>query len=96
LRGPTGCVSSRTHVLTVRGQRIARVSFYLDGRYIGTRTRPNKGTTYTVTIRGRKLRRGSHLVTARITYLAGSNPQTRTLQLAFARCARAVTPKFTG
>ena len=96
LRGPTGCVSSRTHVLTVRGQRIARVSFYLDGRYIGTRTRPNKGAAYTVTIRGRKLRRGSHLVTARITYLAGSNPQTRTLQLAFARCARAVTPKFTG
>ena len=96
LRGPSGCVSSRTHVLTVRGTRIARVSFYLDGRYIGTRTRPNRGTAYTVTVRGSKLRRGSHLVTARITYVAGSNPQSRTLQLAFARCARAVTPKFTG
>ena len=96
LRGPTGCISSRTHTLTVRGSRIARVSFYLDGRYIGTRTRPNRGTAYTVTVRGAKLRRGSHLVTARITYQAGSNPPTRTLQLAFARCARAVTPKFTG
>ena len=55
-----------------------------------------EGTAYTVTVRGSKLRRGSHLVTARITYQAETNPRTRTLQLAFARCARAVTPKFTG
>ena len=26
------------------------MSFYLDGRYIGTRTRPNKGAAYTVTV----------------------------------------------
>ena len=96
LRGPTGCISSRSHVLTVRGQRIARVSFYVDGRYVGTRTRPNSGTAYTVTVRGSRLRRGSHNVVARITYQADSTPKTRTLQLAFARCARAVTPKFTG
>jgi hypothetical protein len=96
LRGPTGCISSRTHVLTVRGSRIARVSFYLDGRYIGTRTRPNRGSAYTVTVRGSRLRAGSHMVVARVTYQAETNPRTRTLTLAFARCARAVTPKFTG
>jgi hypothetical protein len=96
LRGPTGCISSRAHVLTVRGSRIARVSFYVDGRYVGTRTRPNRGTAYTVTVRGSRLRTGSHRVVARVTYVAGTNPQTRTLTLAFARCARAVTPKFTG
>jgi hypothetical protein len=96
LRGPTGCISSRTHVLTVRGQRIARVSFYIDGRYVGTRTKPNRGTAFTVTVRGSRLRRGSHSVVARITYQGETTPQTRTLMLAFARCARAVTPKFTG
>ena len=96
LRGPTGCVSNATHVLTVRGKRIARVTFYVDGRYIGTRTRPNRGTAYTVTVRGSRLRRGSHVVTARVTYLPDTNPQTKILRLSFARCARSVTPKFTG
>jgi hypothetical protein len=96
LRGPTGCVSRASHVLTVRGSRIARVSFYVDGRYVGTRTRPNRGTAYTVTVRGGRLSRGSHRVTARVTYVAGTNPKTKTLRLSFARCARAVTPKFTG
>src|SRR4051795_4617746 len=96
LRGPTGCISSATHVLTVRGSRIARVSFYVDGRYVGTRTKPNRGTTYTVTVRGSRLARGAHRVIARVTYVPGTNPRTRTLTLAFARCARAVQPKFTG
>jgi len=96
LRGPTGCISSRTHTLTVRGTRIARVSFYIDGRYVGTRTRPNRGSAYTVTVKGSRLRVGGHQVVARITYRADTNPRTRTLTLAFARCARAVTPKFTG
>jgi hypothetical protein len=96
LRGPTGCISSRSHVLTVRGSRIARVSFYVDGRYVGTRTKPNRGTAYTVTVRGSRLSRGSHVVTARVTYVADTNPRTKILRLSFARCARAVTPKFTG
>jgi hypothetical protein len=83
-------------VLTVRGKRIARVSFYIDGRYVGTRTRPNRGSAYTVTVRGSRLRTGAHRVVARVTYKADTNPRTRTLTLAFARCARAVQPKFTG
>ena len=96
LRGPTGCISARSHVLRVTGSRIARVSFYLDGRYVGTRTKANSGSAYTFTVRGAKLRRGAHRVVARVTYRADTNPATRTLTLAFARCARAVTPKFTG
>ncbi len=96
LRGPTGCVSSARHTITVRGTRIARVSFYIDGRYIGTRTRPNRGSAYTLTVRGNRYRRGAHKVVARVTYAASTVPATRTHTLAFARCARAVTPKFTG
>jgi hypothetical protein len=96
LRGPTGCISNATHVLTVRGKRIARVSFYVDGRYVGTRTKPNSGSAYTVTVRGSRLRTGAHRVIARVTYLPDTNPRSKTLTLAFARCARAVTPKFTG
>ncbi len=96
LRGPTGCIAARSHVLRVTGSRIARVSFYLDGRYVGTRTKANSGSAYTFTVRGAKLRRGAHRVVARVTYRADTNPATRTLTLAFARCARAVTPKFTG
>jgi hypothetical protein len=96
LSGPTGCVSSASHVLAVRGQRIARVSFYVDGRYVGTRTKPNRGTAFTVTVKGSKLRNGAHRVVARVTYVADTAPHTKTLTLAFAKCARAVTPKFTG
>jgi hypothetical protein len=96
LRGPSGCISRSTHVLRVTGSRIARVSFYVDGKYVGTRTKPNSGSAYTVTVRGAKLRRGSHRVVARVTYQAGTTPQSRTLNLTFARCARALTPKFTG
>jgi hypothetical protein len=36
------------------------------------------------------------VVLAKVTYQPDTNPQSRTLTLAFARCARAVTPKFTG
>jgi len=96
LRGPTGCVSSARHVARVTGSRIARVSFYVDGRYVGTRTRPNSGRSYTVTVRGSRLRRGAHIITARITFAADTTPKTKTIRIAFARCARAVQPKFTG
>jgi hypothetical protein len=96
LHGPTGCISRARHRVSVTGSRIAKVSFYLDGRYVGTRTRPNHGNRYTLNIRGSKLGRGVHRVRARITFAADTTPQTKVVRLAFARCARSVRPKFTG
>ena len=53
LRGPTGCIADpHPGADGSPASRIARVSFYLDGRYVGTRTKPNSGHAYTLTVRG--------------------------------------------
>ena len=40
LRGPTKCVARKFHAM-VTGRQIARVRFYVDGKLVSTRTRPN-------------------------------------------------------
>ena len=96
LSGPSGCISSAARRVFIRGSRIARVSFSLDGRHVGTRDRPNRGSAFTMTIRGSRLRMGAHRITAKVTFKAHTNPRTRTLRLSLARCASVVKPTFTG
>jgi hypothetical protein len=44
-----------------------------------------------------KYRKGTHRLTARVTFNPDSHTRPRTLALAFQRCARAaVAPKFAG
>jgi hypothetical protein len=98
LRGPSGCVRG-PFTATVRGTRITRVTFFVDGKRFKRLTAPNggEGTRFTVRINPRGRGFGVHRVTARIEFAAESQTRTRTLRLSFQRCRRQVVrPRFTG
>ena len=97
LRGPSGCVRGPFKA-TVRGSRIARVTFFVDGKRFKRITAPNgEGARFTVSINPRGRGFGVHRVTARVEFAAASQTSTRTLRLSFQRCKRQVVkPRFTG
>jgi uncharacterized repeat protein (TIGR01451 family) len=95
LRGSQGCIARNQAHASVSGTFIASVTFYVDGRKVRTLTKPTSGTTYTLTVDGRKLRFGAHKVKAVVVFQRGVTPAKRTLALTFTRCAPA-KPKFTG
>ena len=83
-------------VLTVTGRGIASVTFYVDGRRVGT-VRAKPGRTSFV-IRVPKLRsRLVHQATARVTYRSSTGTPTVTRRTTFRGPRRApATPRFTG
>jgi len=96
LSGPSGCVK-KAFDATVRGRRIAKVTFYVDGRKVATRKARAGQRTFRYTVRPNGLSRGVHRVTARVRFVPASETKARTLRLAFQRCKRqVVTPRFTG
>jgi hypothetical protein len=95
LRGPSGCVRG-PFTATVRGRRIATVTFYRDGKKIKTITARPGQRTFTVKIKPTN-RRGVHTVTARVRFRAASQTRARTLRLSYQRCrTQIVRPRFTG
>ncbi len=81
----------------VRGSAIARVVFRLDSRRVKTLTRPNRAKAYALRISPLQQRHGTHRVTATTTFKKSSHTPTRTLRVAYQRCAKsAVLPAFTG
>jgi hypothetical protein len=97
LRGPSGCVRGPFRA-TVRGSRIARVTFFVDGKRFRRISAPNgEGSRFSVRINPRGRGFGVHRVTARVEFAAGSQTKTRTLRLSFQRCRKQVVkPRFTG
>jgi hypothetical protein len=95
LGGPSGCVKKAFNA-TVRGRKIASVTFYVDGAKLKRVVAKSGQRMFRVKVRpGRAL--GVHRVTARVVFKASSRTKTRTLRLTFRRCARqVVTPQFTG
>jgi hypothetical protein len=73
---------------TVKGKRISRVAFSVDGRTVKT----DRKAPYDVRIRAAV---GRHRLRARVTFTKASGTAPRTLGLRFARCAPAA-PTFTG
>ncbi len=72
LRGPSGCVKG-PFTATVRGSRIARVTFFVDGKRLKRVTAPNgEGSRFTVSINPRGRGFGVHRVTARVEFAAAS------------------------
>ncbi len=95
LAGPSGCVRKPFNA-TVRGSRIARVTFFRDGKRIKTITAKPGQRTFKVSVRPSNAR-GVHRVTARVEFETGSGTRARTLRLSYQRCARQVVrPRFTG
>jgi hypothetical protein len=96
LLGPSGC-TAKTFRARIRGVRIAKVVFTLDGHRIKTLTRKNFRGTYAVRIDPRHLRLGVHRLVAKVTFQRGSATRAKTYRLAFQRCPRALrAPRFTG
>ena len=91
LLGPSGC-AGRTVKATVRGRRIARITFLLDGK----RVKVVKGAgSYSVD--SSTLAEGVHRIKARVTYEAGSQTKSRTHLVTFQRCIkRKIVPRFAG
>jgi hypothetical protein len=95
MTGRSGCVNGAFNA-RVRGARIQRVMFFLDGRYKRALTKPKSGAfAYRVDVN--KLRVGRHQVVARITFASSSRTKNKTLRLSFQRCAAQLrAPQFTG
>jgi len=92
--GHTGCAKTPFRV-NVAGTGVSRVVFTLDGKRIATLTRRNRANRFSVRIKPATLKRGTHRVQARVTYLSSTQTPAKTLRVVFSRCARAA-PQFTG
>jgi hypothetical protein len=80
----------------VRGRRIARVTFYRDGKRIKTINARRGQRAFKIQISPANTV-GVHRVSARIRFRAGSGTRARTLRLSYQRCRKqAVRPRFTG
>jgi hypothetical protein len=96
LLGPTGCTARAFHA-RIRGVKVAKVVFTLDGHRIGTLTRKNFRNTFAVRINPRRLAFGVHRLIAKVTFQRGSATKAKTFRLTFQRCPRALrAPRFTG
>jgi hypothetical protein len=96
LIAPTGCASKAFNA-RVRGSKIARVVFILDGKTVKTLRKPNSGKLFSVRVDPGKLRVGVHRIVAAITFQAGSGTRPKRQTISFQRCARKLqAPRFTG
>ena len=96
LQGPSGCVS-RPFNAVVRGRQLRRVTFFVDGRRVATRSVRRGQRLVTLRIRPSRLGVGVHRVTARVVFRTASRTRARSLVLSFQRCGRqAPSPRFTG
>jgi hypothetical protein len=96
LYGPRGCPITATTAF-VKGRRILRVTYYVDGRAVRTLRHANKAGHFTLRLKLKGLRTGPHRLSARIQFAGDSNTRTQTLRLSFVRCrGGSVTPSFTG
>jgi hypothetical protein len=82
-----GRCSTSPFLAWVRGYRISAVSFRLDGRNLKTVSVADWRGRYGVMVRPGRLRKGRHMVAARIEFVEGSNLKQRTVRLRFRKCA---------
>jgi hypothetical protein len=82
----TGC-STRPFFAWIRANRVRKVFFRLDGRKIGTDAVADWRGRYGVMVNPRRLRKGTHVVAARIEFARGSGLEHRTVRLRFSKCA---------
>lgn len=97
LAGPTGCSTADVVVARVTGRSIRRVTFFVDQKKVKTLRRPNRGSTWMLSLRLRGLEYGAHRVQARVEFAPSTQTKPKTLPMSFSRCGSgAVRPQFTG
>jgi hypothetical protein len=98
LISPSPCATSNVVVARVAGKRIARVTFYVQGRRVKTLARPNRGAEWVLSTRVRGLpKHGPYRVRARVEFAPSSQTKPQTLRMMVSRCrSGASQPTFTG
>jgi hypothetical protein len=97
LSAKTGCVYGRGFSARIKGKRMQRVVFLLDGKAVKSISRPRDNRVYSYRVNVAKLATGGHTITARVTFLSATKTKSKTMRLSFRRCVRAVhAPAFTG
>ncbi len=86
------CVSERSAKVTVSGDDIATVAFYVDGKQMKRVAQPAATGNYVFAMRCSSLSAGAHRGRAVVTDTSGDNS---TLRFTIARAAQA-SPRFTG
>jgi hypothetical protein len=84
---PRAQCGGRTFFAWVRANRVRRVYFRLDGHRIGSDAVADWQGRYGAMVHPASLRKGRHVVTARIEFLRGSDLKHRTVRLRFRKCA---------
>ncbi len=92
LEQPRNCVSERSAKVTVSGDDIATVAFYVDGKRVKRVAQPAATGRYVFAMRCSSLSAGAHRGRAVVTDTSGGNS---TLRFTIARAAQA-SPRFTG
>lgn len=92
LRGPSGCVRSRLAVPRVNGSRIMQVVWFVDGRAVSVRTKPDADGRWRRALRLRELRYGFHRVRAVVQFVPESATAPQALSLRFSRCRPPTRP----
>jgi hypothetical protein len=97
LSGTVGCATAKYARALVTGSSIKRVTFYRNGKKVQTLTKPNAGRNYQYRVLTKSLKYGQYKVRAKVEFVTGAKPSSRTLSLQFSRCKpRVVKPQFTG
>jgi hypothetical protein len=84
---PRARCGGRAFFAWVRANRVRKVFFRLDGRKIGSDSVADWRGRYGVMVNPASLKKGRHVVTARIEFLRGSNLEHRTVRLRFRKCS---------
>ena len=91
LLGPSGCIGT-TVKASVKGSRIAKVTFRLDGKKV----KVVKGAG-SYSVKSSTLSAGVHRIKARVVFEAASQTGARTHLVTFQRCVkRKIEPRFAG
>jgi hypothetical protein len=76
----------RPFLAWVRAHRVRRVFFTLDGRKLGSDSVADWRGRYGMMVNPARLRKGTHVVAARIEFARGSDLRHRTVRLRFRKC----------
>ncbi|MDX6733918.1 MAG: hypothetical protein QOC54_3866 [Baekduia sp.] len=96
LSGPSGCVRTAFRAI-VSGRRIARVTFFADGKRRRTVKAKAGRNVFSLRVDPRTQNRGAHRITAIVHFTTDSATKDRTLRLVYQRCSKAaLAPHFTG
>jgi hypothetical protein len=96
LSGPTGCVD-RSFAVRVSGRMIAKVAFFVDGKWRQTVSAKPGRTVFSLRINPRVQNVERHRITAKVRFTTDSAAKPRALRLVYLRCAHATArARFTG